>query len=464
MIQALRTLISYTASLIIALVLAVIIWGVAVQENDVNQRRLIDIPVQLIGLPPDSEIENAPRIVQIQVEGPTSRVDGLSGNDFSAVLDVTESPAGASTLPIIVTHNDALNAQLITTLFQIPETVEVTIERIITKEVQVVVDVTGSVPLGYETGTVFIDPPTIQITGRASRVEQIDQARAEVFLDDPQEDASFARRASFFSANGEQVSVSGLDVTSRDIQITVAVNQLTGFAAKPIIVRWEGSPPQGYRLLDVKVEPDNLLVTGRPNQLELLQHLPTEVIDVTGLRETAIIQAVLEVPDGIEIVDLEPIFVTFEIEPIVTTDLITVEPEISGLSEGLTTTLDIEEIDVFLGGPFDKIQSLTTNDVRVTLDLFGLDVGMHTIEPVADVFVSDVEVRSLQPPVVTINITRVMTMTEEITGTETLTETSLVPLPLTQVVSSSPLLTMMMVSAPVAAIPAGIALTRIKRN
>lgn len=462
MIRALRTLISYTTSLVIALFLAVIIWGVAVQESDVNQRRLIEIPVQLVGLPPDSEIENVPTMVQIQVEGPTSLVDDLSGRDFSAVLDVTESPAGDSTLPLLVEHNDELNQQLITTLFQVPETVEITIERIITKEIEVRVDVTGSVPRGYEIGNVFTDPVTIQITGGSSRVGQIDHARAEIFLDNPQEDASFSRRLSFLSATGEFLSVSGLDITTRDVQIAVEINQLTGFVAKPIIVRWEGSPPQGYRLLDVKVEPDNVLVTGRPNQLELLQLLPTETIDVTGFRETAIIQAVLEVPDGIEIVELEPIFVTFEIEPIITTDLIRTQPEISGLAEGFTTTLDVEEIDVFLGGPFDKIQSLTPNDVRVTLDLSGLDIGTHSVEPLADVFVSEVEVRSLQPPFVTVNITRIMTMTDDITGTIPLTETSLVPLPtLLSTVSTTSIYASIIV-VPVALIPAGINLKKSK--
>jgi YbbR domain-containing protein len=105
----------------------------------------------------------------------------------------------------------------------------------------------------------------------------------------------------------------------------------------------------------------------------------------------------------------------------------------------------------------DKLDSLVDEDVRVTLDLFGLEAGTHSLEPDADVFVGDVEVRSIQPPQLTVNITDAVTVTNNITPTSTPATSSTS----SGVMSGSTLASLLMLlAAPASLLPIGLVLTR----
>ena len=408
-----RSFLANLATFLFALVAASLIWAVATRESDVVQPRLLQIPVEVVGLPADSQISNNPSTVEIRIEGPKSVVDTVSDSDFRAEINVTDLPAGEHELPVQVNHDN----NQITIDFQSPERVLVRVERIITRSIPVQLDVRGEVARGYAQGDPFVDPDTIQVTGVASRVEPLAEARIDIFLDSPREDVVRTRTPTFYNRLGEIASISGLTLSTREVQVTVPVDEQAGYAVKPIIVDWTGEPAPGYRVLNVSANPDSVLVTGRPTQIEQLSFLRTEIIDISGLKESVLTPAALRLPDGITLEDVQSVIVTIEIEPIITTNVLRKAPEIRNLGEGLTATLDIDEVVVFVAGPFDKLEALTDDDVLVTLDLFGLGVGTHRVPPEAVVLVNDIELRSLQPSEVTVLITDVLTVTNELTET-----------------------------------------------
>ncbi|MDX1663376.1 MAG: CdaR family protein [Candidatus Promineifilaceae bacterium] len=421
MLRIFTSLAANMATFLLALILAVAIWVFAIGEADpVDQRRLSGIPVQVVGRPANSEVSGIPSTVEVQLEGPTSVLDDLTVDDFTVEVDLAGAPVGTSEVPVRLEHElDTVNV-----VWQSAENVLVTIEPIISRQVPVRVEIRGNVARGYERGPVLVEPEAISVTGIASRVEQLAEARTTIFLDSPQEDLVVTRRPIFYDLQGNIVSGANLEVNSEEIEIFIPVEQLVGFAAIPIFVDWEGEPAPGYRLLDVNVEPDSVLVTGDRELLDDLRRIRTQPVDITGLRESQTMAVGLDLPEGVELDEVQPVVVRVEIEPILTSSIIRKQPEIRALAEGLTVTTGLSEVRVFLFGPIDKLDSLTEEDVRVTLDLFNLGVGEHTLEPDADVFVSDIEVRSLQPAQLTVNVTRTMT-TEEMTRTQAL---SAVPL------------------------------------
>ncbi len=107
-------------------------------------------------------------------------------------------------------------------------------------------------------------------------------------------------------------------------------------------------------------------------------------------------------------------------------------PEIRALGPGLTATVTIDTVRVIIYGPLPVLDSLEEDDVRVTLDLLGLDVGTHNIMPNVVVSASGLEVRSTQPAFVTVVITDVVTPTlpieNEVTDTITPENVAFVPI------------------------------------
>jgi YbbR domain-containing protein len=143
---------------------------------------------------------------------------------------------------------------------------------------------------------------------------------------------------------------------------------------------------------------------------------------------TETLQVALDLPEGVSVEDPQPIIVTVEIGPIQTSDVVQKAVEVRGLGEGLDAILDPEEVRVFLFGPLPALESLSEDDVRVTLDLLNLEIGTYSLEPLVSISVNDVTERSIQPATITVIITEAMTVTDGITGTLLLTETtSLIP-------------------------------------
>lgn len=413
MLRLLKSFAANFVSLVLSLVLAVFIWGIAVRDGDPDDNIQLELPVQVIGRPAEHAVSGIPDTVEVGVRGPGTVVNQLDRDDFVAELDLTDVRPGESTLPISVRFDE----ESLELVWQVPQQLTLQVERIVTKQVPVRLELEGGVARGYVVGEPFLDPDTIEVTGVSSRVEALAEARVTVFMDNPQQDMIVTRRPIFYDQQGNIASVNSLNVGAEEVVITVPVDQLAGYTAKPIIVNWQGEVAQGYRLLDVRVEPDSVLLTGSPAQLDRFTRVQTEPIDITGLRESRTMQVSLDLPPGIELDEVQPVYVEIEIEPILTSSVIRKTPEIRALEEGLTLTLDADEVRVFVYGPLDKLDSLSEDDVRVTLDLFGLGVGQHSVEPDADVFVADVEVRSIQPPLLTVNLTRTLTETETLTTT-----------------------------------------------
>ena len=421
-----RTILYNLGVFLLALVLAAIIWAAAILNNDPIETRLWQIDINTTNLPSDAQLLNRPPTTgSITIQGPVSALDRVSPDDFKAIIDLSEIPFGENDVEIKIEGG----SDAITILNKSPETARINMEQIVTRDIPVRVDIRGEVARGHRQGQQTALPEFVQVTGIASQVNELAEARVTVFLDNARQDIDLLRRPTFYDLQGNVASIVGLTVNPNDVQIVIPIIELAGFAEKPITVNWVGEPAPGYRLLNISVEPSSVLVTAPPDQLDALR-IETEPIDISGLTVTETLQVLLDLPEGVMVEDPQPIIVTLEIGPIQTSGVVQKLVEVRGLAEGLEAILDPEEVRVFLFGPLPALESLSEEDVRVTLDLLNLEIGTYNLEPLVSISVNDVMERSIQPATITVIITEAMTITDGISGTLPLTETSLLNQPL----------------------------------
>jgi YbbR domain-containing protein len=425
MMRLIRSVISNLATVLLALLLAIFIWATAIRSNDPVEVRTLEIDVDRIGEPANAQVVGQiPNSILLTLQGPTSALDEIRPGDFRGVVDLSNLPFGDSTVEIQVQGGHERVEQI----SKFPATTDIRLEQIITSEIPVVLDIRGEVARGHRAGEPLVEPAVIRVTGIASRVDTLSEARVTVFLDSAREDIVVTRRPIFYDEQGNVASVVGLNVNPSEVQVLISITELAGFAEKPITVDWIGEPAAGYRLLNVTAEPSSVQVTGSPSQLENLR-IQTETIDVTGLTQSETRQVQLDLPNGINLVEPTPIFVTVEIEPILTSDVVQREVEIRALGAGLSAILDPEEVRVFLFGPLPILESLEEDDVRVIVDLLGLEIGTYNLEPIVTVTINEIEIRSTQPAVISVVITETVTPTNGITGTSAVTTTSMLVIP-----------------------------------
>lgn len=420
-----RTILSYLGSFLLALVLATIIWLNATRIQDPMTTQFLQLDVNFDGQPEDSILVSPDKqSVQLRIEGPQSVVNQVSMADFTAFVDLTETPFGESVfVPVEITTTDT-NLDI----SPIPNEVEVLLEQQVSREIPVEVDIRGEVARGHVQGTPSIEPSSITVSGRASLIEPLDFALATVFLNDTLETTTAGHRPIFYDEQGRVASTADLNLSTEEVQVTVPVEESDGFADKLITVDWVGYPAPGYRLLSVTVEPPSVLVKGLPASINALTRLQTEPIDITGLTDTFTQQATLDLPAGVTLDQVEEVYVTIEIEPILSTDTREREVEILGLREGMEASLEPEQVRVVLFGPLPLLDTVVADDVRVTVDVFDIISGTHSIQPNVDLPERGVEVRSIRPETIRVTITQTLTQaitnTNELTGTLPLTETN----------------------------------------
>ncbi len=396
--------------------MAVIIWATAVRAGDPLISRTLEVPVEVAGLPVDADlVTRPPESVLITIQGPNSALETIVPGDFAAIIDVSDVVYGEATVPIEIIGGQ----EQIEIVSRFPESATIRLEQIVTREIPITLQIRGEVARGHRIDDARVEPDSVLITGPAPRVDQLVEGRVVVFADEARENISELRRPNYYDIDGNIASVVGLDIEPNEIEVIIPVEELAGFTEKPITVNWVGEPAPGFRLLDVKVEPSSVQVTGAPATLDGLR-VQTEVIDISGLDETIAQQVGLDLPDGVRLVDIQPIVVTLEIEPILSSGVEQRPVEVRALGDGLVATLDPEEVRVFLFGPLPILDSLADDDVRVTVDLLNLITGTHVLEPFVSLSTDEVEVRSTQPALITVVISGVVTATEELEPASTL--------------------------------------------
>lgn len=418
MMRLTRSLIANLATLLLSLLLAVVIWVQAMQVEDPTIKRALQIPATFIGLPEDvtrvSPASNNPPVL-ISYEGPTSIVTELTQEDFTAIIDLSDVPLGSDvSVPVAI---QAENSQ-ITLEDPVPGTIVVHLEKLVTRDIDVELEIRGDVARGHTMDTALIDPPVITVTGTESEVERLDFAQVTVFLNDDTQTRIETPQPLFYDRQGRVASVSGLQLSADQVEVTIPINESADFANKVITADVIGQVAPGYRVLGVTVEPSSVLVTGRPTQLALPFRVQTEPIDITGLTETFQDQVSLILPEGISLDSVTEITVTVQIEPFSSTKIYNLPIELLGISEELDATIEPDTLRVVLFGPSPVLDTLTEQEVRVSLDLFGLEPGEYTLEPDVNVPDRGLELRSIQPSVIEVIISEPLTTTKELTDTE----------------------------------------------
>lgn len=432
MMKFLRGTLANLATLLLSLVLASIIWITATQTEDPTINKSLQIPIEFVGQPADT-IMITPAIpnpsVLLWVQGRASIANEINRSDFSATVDISDVQPGEEVTLAVEMQQSASDINIVS---QSPEQMIVKLEQLISLEIPVEVEIRNEVSRGHSRGTESYFPESITVTGTESEVSALEKALVTVTLNgDERETKVVTAQPIFYNGQGQVTSARNFQLSSQDVEVTIPIVESADFAEKIITVDLTGQPATGYRLLSVTVEPTSVLVQGRPTQLDLLSQLKTEPIDITGLTESFESSATLALPEGIELDEITEIMVKIEIEPFESTLTINRIIEVQGLSEGLEATLDPDIARIVLFGPSPILDALAPEDVTVTVDLFGLEEDANvSIEPTVLIPDRGLEIRSVEPPLVTVQITRSVTPTNEISGTMPITSSSNLTIPL----------------------------------
>jgi len=365
----------------LALILAVLVWIVASQENDPTRVQTFPaaIPLTLINQPPGTLVYGQTAAsVGVSLRAPESMWGQLTADQIRAELDLASRPYGRLTAPVQV----RVASRAVEVVRTEPATVDLDFEPITEQSMPVRITKTGDPALGYAIGIANTTPAQVMVRGPASFVGRVATVAGTLSVQGARQKVEQPVRLSALDRDGNPVGF--VTLSPESIQASVDIEQLGGFRDLAVKVNVRGQVAPGYRISNVTVTPPIVTVFGAAQAIDQSPgFLETVPISVTNAQQDVKERVPLNLPGGISMLGDPAVQVTVQVEAIQGGLTVQRQLTMQGLAHGLEAKLSPDLIDVILTGPLPKLQSLNPDEVRVVVDLGNLGPGTHQIKPQA---------------------------------------------------------------------------------
>jgi len=210
--------------------------------------------------------------------------------------------------------------------------------------------------------------------------------------------------------------VTGINLNPVTAQVKVPVTQQGGYRDLAVKVLVTGQVASGYRLSNITVSPP-VITTYSPDPnlvLSLPGFVETQPLDLNNADSNIETRLALVLPDGISVVGDQNVLVQAAVSPILSSISIAgKDVELLGLNPRFGAQISPATVDVILSGPLPLLEKLNPEDIRVLLDLTGLGMGTHKLEPKVEILIPDIDVESINPTTVEVVIGPPLTPTKE---------------------------------------------------
>jgi YbbR domain-containing protein len=390
-----------------ALLLALAVWLAAVTAADPDRVRLYPtpVPVEIVGQDPSLVINGTiPKEVQLTLRAPQSVWNELTARPDSvrAVLDLSGLSAG--------THKVDLQIQVPVRPVRIvaadPASLTVNMEPLVTRTMPLQSTLSGQPAIGYQPGDMSVDPQQVVLAGPESLIARVEHVRVTVDITGIRD--GYDQSVPVEAVDKDGAVVGGLTIHPDAVHVLLPVTRQGGFRDLAVKVIVRGQVAGGYRLESISVSPP--VVTVYSSIPDLVNALPgiveTQPLDLQAAKDNVTLRLPLNLPAGVSAVGEQTVVIQAGISPIQSSLTLSGERvEIKGLASDLNAQVSPATLDVILAGPLPVLNTLTRQDVSVTVDLAGLGAGSSQLTPSVQILASNVTVESLLPATVEVILT-----------------------------------------------------------
>ncbi len=168
-----------------------------------------------------------------------------------------------------------------------------------------------------------------------------------------------------------------------------------------------GQVANGYRLDNISVFPP--VVTVYSSDPALVSALPgvveTQPLNLQNINNNINTQLGLNLPSGVSIIGDPNVSIQADISAIESSLTLSGEKvEVMGLNSDMSAQISPATVDVIISGPLPMLDTLTHQDVLISLDAKGLSEGTHQLTPTVQILVPNLQVESILPGTVEVTL------------------------------------------------------------
>lgn len=388
----LKTLTNNLGFKLLAVVFAFVLWLVVYNIDDPIKSKSFTTNVtiengsSITDLKKYYEVVDGSNRVTFSISAKRTILDKLEVGDFTAVADmstmVVDEDGMHGTVELKISSSRYENSIKYNGKAKY---LRVALENLMTKQFVITPNTKGKVADGYALGDVVISGSNIlKVSGPESVVSQIDGAVATIDVGSVATSVSDNVIPTLYDADGNEI-----DTTKLTLNISTVAIEATVLGTKEVPVNFTtvGTPAEDYAIAEIVPDVNSVMVKGYSSALNELTSLdiPAELLDVTGLSDdlTTTIDVSEYLPNGVSLVDSSDavIGVTVSIAKYTTEvyNVSTTHIKVDGLGDGMSLDFSDSTIPVTIGGTEDQLADLSASGILLKLDASGLTTGTHTV-------------------------------------------------------------------------------------
>jgi YbbR domain-containing protein len=283
------------AAKIVAVLVAVILWGYVMNDQNPSIEGSFNAQVKLINVPDGYKVIQSTETIKITVKGPRSLFAANGDKNFQAHVDMQEAKSGKGSYKVKVDMPQGFELVEVQ-----PDTVDVELDPIVRRKVRADISVNGSPASGVTVAKVSQASAEVMIEGPSKAVSEVERVIGYVGLTN-KNDVDFALQVPLTAINNDGREVQGIKI--QPATMYVAVQMARGLTKKIVSIRpvTDNDLPQNLELVSMKPNPLQIEIAGAENIISNLTTVATEKIslaDVVGNTDKTV---KLALPPGVTV-------------------------------------------------------------------------------------------------------------------------------------------------------------------
>lgn len=385
-----KSIFDHMALKILALLISFMLWFVVTNISDNTITKAIsDIPVEILNedvIAGDNNVFDitSGETVDIVVKGPRSIVEGMDSSSFVATADLSKlSVVNSTSIDVQTSSQISLADSKKLTITKVNSYVTLSIEEAVEKSIPVKVITTGNVLSGRALGVATPTPNIITVTGPASVLANVVEARAVVDVSGASSFIDTTVRVGCTDGYGAAVVKDNIKMQVSEVNVSIPVYNTK---TVPVNVNADGTPADGYAVRTVNYNPTKVLICGEQEKLNDISSIDIDNISVASATENIEKNVYLEdyLPEGIFVADESQteIAISIEIEKMVEKEINLAKNSITILDKSTKYDYEVkaqELIKIKLYGFQEHIADITLDALYPRVSVADLEPGSHEL-------------------------------------------------------------------------------------
>lgn len=369
---------------LLSLLLAILLWNYVVSSNtSITRSKVIggvngyisgQSTLSTYGLALLTDPSDQLSGLTVEVEVAQSLYPRISVENVQVVADLSSvRTAGTQEVPLKATSSYGKVTSVL------PESVTLTFETLDSRLIPVNVEIVGEKDEGHWYNISRTNPTAITVSGAASVVRSIAQAR--VYTDATGAMDSYVRAEPYVLLDGEGNEIEQNSLTRSASSITVSA-EVYPTKELPVSNTIEdvvtGRVAEGYAITEISIQPEAITVAAEQSLLDGISELLLEPVDVEGLSQSFSARAKVSRLSDFKNMSNEQVYVNVTIaEEQASAWIDNTILTFVGKAEDLQLEWQPGSIQVYVTGPRSVVEALKQDGIPITVNLADLRAGSY---------------------------------------------------------------------------------------